>query len=101
MAQLQGLNVKLTALEFQGDDAMKVVVGHVTITGGASLRGFSLMFTEIEPRTATQYEVNGPASATTEMIGKLIRANLALNHADSVEEWDLLQFNLKQSRQGR
>lgn len=78
---------------------MRLVVGHVTITGGASLRGFSLMFTEIGARTATQYEVSGPASATKEAIENLIRANLLQNHAASVEEWDLLQLNLEQARQ--
>lgn len=78
---------------------MRLVVGSVTITGGASLRGFSLMFTEIGPRSATQYETHGPASATADMIAKLIRANLAMNHSSSVGEWDLLQHNLEQARQ--
>jgi hypothetical protein len=100
MTDLQSLDDRLRSLGFQGSGAMRLlVVGSVTITGGLSLRGFSLMFTEIGPRSATQYETHGPASATAEMIAKLIRANLAMNHSSSVGEWDLLQHNLEQARQ--
>lgn len=99
MTDLQSLDERLRSLGFQGSDAMRLVVGSVTITGGASLRGFSLMFTEVGSRSASQYETHGPASATAEMIAKLIRANLALNHSSSVGEWDLLQANLEEARQ--
>ena len=98
---LDDLDEKLAALGFKGSGAMKLVIGSVTIHGGTSLHGFSLMFTEVIPRTANQYEVHGPLSATTEVIGGLIRANLALNHSSSLEEWDLLQLNLAQSRRNQ
>lgn len=94
MTERYGIDEKLSDLGFQRDIAMKLVIGHVTIIGGISLRGFSLMFSEISPRTAIQYEVGGPISATKEMIGNLIRANLLLNHATSVAEWDALQYQL-------
>jgi hypothetical protein len=96
--EIEPLDVKLRSLGFQGQDAMRLVVGTVTITGGLSLRGFSLMFTEIGPRSALQYETHGPVSASAEIIAGLIRSNLALNHSSSVGEWDLLQHNLEQAR---
>jgi hypothetical protein len=101
MTDSPGPNVKLESLGFRGSGAMKLVVGNVTITGGASPRGFTLMFSEVTPRTATQYEVSGPTSATTEAIEKLIRMNIAQNHSSSLAEWDLLQLKLAQSRRNQ
>lgn len=99
MTDSQGLDEKLAALGFQGRGAMKLVIGHVTIRGGPSLRGFTFRFAETGPRSPTLYEVSGPLSATTEAIRNLIRMNLTLNHSSSVEEWDTLQHNLEKSRQ--
>ncbi|MGA3082045.1 MAG: hypothetical protein ABSD44_11760 [Terracidiphilus sp.] len=101
MTGFQGLNEKLLSLGFQGSGSMRLVIGRVTITGGPSPRGFSFMFTEGSARSMTQYEVSGPLSATAETMRNLIRANLMLNHASSVEEWDTLQFNLEKSGQNR
>lgn len=101
MPHEESLEDRLRSLGFQGNGAMKLIVGHVTIAGGASLRGFSLTFTEVGPRSAKQYQTHGPASTTTQMIAGLIRANLELNHSTSVPEWDLLQQNLEQSRQAQ
>jgi hypothetical protein len=101
MPHEQSLDERLRSLGFQGEGAMKLVIGTVTISGGRSLHGFSLMFSEVGPRSAKQCETHGPASTTTQMIAGLIRANLELNHSTSVPEWDLLQQNLEQSRQAQ
>ncbi len=77
---------------------MRLVIGKVTIIGGISLRGLTFMFTEVTPRTMTQYEVCGPTSASVEEIRSLIRLNLIQNHRGSVEEWDALQYNLEKSK---
>ena len=74
MTAFKGLDDTLRALGFQGSLVLRLVIGRVRITAGVSLRGFSLTFTEVGPRTMMQYEVSVPPSeATREMIGNLIR----------------------------
>ncbi|MEP6757439.1 MAG: hypothetical protein ABJA67_18195 [Chthonomonadales bacterium] len=78
-------------LHFQYENGWSLRVGAVKIIGGMSIRGFSLMFTEVQPRSATQYETHAPAHTSQEMIAALIRSNLELNHASSLNAWDKLQ----------
>jgi hypothetical protein len=79
------------SLHFQRDKAWKLQVGTVEIIGGMSVYGFSIMFTEIRGRSASQYETHGPAHAKREAIAELIRSNLQMNHASSVSAWDAIQ----------
>lgn len=90
------IDTALRNLGFQWKNGWSLRVGTVEITGGASIRGFSLTFTEIGTRSMSQYETHGPAHTTQEMIGKLIRTNLAMNNASSLPAWDDLQSCIRQ-----
>jgi hypothetical protein len=92
---------ELRALGFKGNYVLRLVIGSVRITAGVSLRGLSLTFTQVGPRSMTQYDVCIPIEATKEMIGNLIRLNLVQNHSSSVEEWDALQYNLEKSKRSK
>jgi hypothetical protein len=79
------------SLHFHRDGAWRLRVGSVELTGAMSWLGFSITFTEIQSRSASQYETHAPAHTKREMIAELIRSNLQLNHAGSVGAWDELQ----------
>ena len=81
----------LASLHFEGRPMWNLTVGNVKIIAGLSPFGFSLMFTEVSSRTATQYEVSLPFRASREQVAETIRANIAANHPQSLGAWEKLQ----------
>ena len=85
-------------LGFQRDIAWKLQLGSTEIIGGLSPFGFSIMFTEIGPRSATQYEEHAPLRSSRESVAELIRGNLQQNFRDALPLWDHLQSKPEDER---